>query len=100
MKRAGTITRSSLVLAGIVIGAVGAWACGSAGSSGGGGSSLVPDANAAGDPPCKTWKVKSFALGDTQNVTEYELPDGYEPINGDADYAKLLTVIGKKCVAY
>ncbi len=60
----------------------------------------MPDAQAADVTPCKSWMVKNFALGDTQSVNEFELPDGYEPINGDADYYKLLTVIGKKCVAY
>lgn len=104
MNRSGTITRSSLVFAGIVVGVVSAWACGSvgSGSGGGGGSALVPDAHAAGETPCKTWKVKSFAFDDSAPVTEFELPDGYEPLTGSADPFDfhLNTVLGKKCVAY
>lgn len=91
MNRHTTITRPLLVLTGIVVGAVLVWACGNAGNG-------PPNAHAA-ETACKTWKVKSFPVGKTQELEEYELPEGYEPIGGDGDYTKIYWVLGKKCVA-
>ncbi len=74
------VIATNLVLIGILIGLVLAWACGSA-----------PNAHA--QVQCTTWKVNYFDRTPCQEVT---LPDGWEPF---AAYAAGAGALARTCVA-